>query len=813
MKKITKWWNKSSKKQQTLITVVALAIICIAAAGIVGAAGKKSEKVQEKSALQETKAKKSDISNTIVGTGNLELDDSDKITIPSDIEIKEVLVESGDSVSKGDVLATVEATSVASAIEELQDEIDDIDEEIRDNSDETVTETIKAKVAGRVKKIYVQKGDDAGNSITENGALMLLSLDGKMAVNLDGVSDLSKEEEVTVTLSDGTTKTGTIESVSGDSCVVTLTDNGVAMGDTVTVTKSDGTSIGTGTTDIHKKLAITAAGGTVTAVRVTENQKVYAGSSLLTLNRENTEYQSLLVEREEMTESMQKLVAMQESGTITADIDGMVGEVNVTAEGESSEAATTSTKTASTTKVSTDTASAATTETTSTGGMQTAATTEAKSAGISNVGFISTATATQEITDTDEKLQLQIQSGKDSTKDTLGILTPKAGNTPQTEVEVSDGNYMGKISWSKKDKNFKAGTAYTAKVTLTAADGYCFGADSIVKVETGTISDMTVSKDGKTIQFSLTYPETEKDDTDQSQSKSEKQEQNSGSQSSGQEQNESSAQQEVASQQGVTSQQEVISQNMGDAQSVMTAQSQTVSQSSAISQSSAVSQSSGTSGTTTSDSQDTESDDGTLTAFTLASNDTMILSVNVDELDINSVSKEQEAEVTLDAIENQTFTGTVTKVSNSASSTNGGVAKYTVKISIPKDEKMKAGMNASATIIVEQKKDVITIPVSAVSEKGGESFVYTKQDSDGNLTGEQTVTTGLSDGDMVEITEGLSEGDTVYYQAAAGTSDASGEKKQKGDLGEFPGNGGEAPSGGMPSGGQRPSGGPGQGGN
>lgn len=789
MKKITKWWNKSSKKQQTLITVVALALICIAAAGIVWSAGKKSEKVQGKSALQETKAKKSDISNTIVGTGNLELDDSDKITIPSDIEIKEVLVESGDSVSKGDVLATVEPASVVSAIEELQDEIDDMDEEIRDNSDETVTETIKAKVAGRVKKIYVQKGDDAGKSITENGALMLLSLDGKMAVSLDGVSDVSKEEEVTVTLSDGTTKTGTIESVSGNSCVVTLTDNGVAMGDTVTVSKSDGTSIGSGTTDIHKKLAITAAGGTVTTVRVTENQKVYASSRLLTLNRENTEYQSLLAEREEMTKNMQKLVAMQESGTITADIDGTVGEVNVTAEGESSEADTTSTKTASATATSTS------------------KTITTKSTGISNTGFISTATATQETTDTDEKLQLQIQSGKDSTKNTLVIITPKAGDTPQTEIEVSDGSYMGKISWSKKDKSFKAGTAYTAKVTLTAADGYCFGADSIVKVETGTISDMTVSEDGKTIQFSLTYPEIEKDDSDKSQSDTEEQNQNSGSQNNDQEQN------TVAAQQGNTSQQGVTSQNMGEAQSVTTAQSQTASQSSNASKSSTASQSSGTSGTTTSDSQDTESDDGTLTAFTLASNDTMILSVNVDELDINSVSKEQEAEVTLDAIEDRTFTGTVTKVSNSASGTNGGVAKYTVKISIPKDEKMKAGMNASATIIVEQKKDVITIPVSAVSEKGGKSFVYTKKDSDGNLSGEQTVTTGLSDGDMVEITEGLSEGDTVYYQSAVGTSDTSDEKKQKGDLGEFPGNGGEPPSGEMPSGGQMPSGGPGQGGN
>ena len=63
----------------------------------------------------------------------------------------------------------------------------------------------------------------------------------------------------------------------------------------------------------------------------------------------------------------------------------------------------------------------------------------------------------------------------------------------------------------------------------------------------------------------------------------------------------------------------------------------------------------------------------------------MILSVSVDELDINSVSKDQEAEVTLDALEDSSFTGTVTKVGSSSQSSGNGVAKYTVEITIPKD--------------------------------------------------------------------------------------------------------------------------------
>lgn len=63
---------------------------------------------------------------------------------------------------------------------------------------------------------------------------------------------------------------------------------------------------------------------------------------------------------------------------------------------------------------------------------------------------------------------------------------------------------------------------------------------------------------------------------------------------------------------------------------------------------------------------------------------------------------EQEAEVVLDAIDGETFAGTVTKVGNSASSASGGVAKYSVEITIPKNEEMKAGMNASATIVLTE---------------------------------------------------------------------------------------------------------------
>ena len=136
------------------------------------------------------------------------------------------------------------------------------------------------------------------------------------------------------------------------------------------------------------------------------------------------------------------------------------------------------------------------------------------------------------------------------------------------------------------------------------------------------------------------------------------------------------------------------------------------------------------------------------------------------------MSEGQQAEITFDAIEDETFTGTVTNIDQEASASNG-VAKYGVDITLEKEEQMKVGMNASATIVIEEKKDVLTIPVNALQERKNEVFVYTSQSEDGSLSGEKTVKTGLSDGENVEITEGLSEGDTIYYQKTGNTSSSN----------------------------------------
>ena len=151
----------------------------------------------------------------------------------------------------------------------------------------------------------------------------------------------------------------------------------------------------------------------------------------------------------------------------------------------------------------------------------------------------------------------------------------------------------------------------------------------------------------------------------------------------------------------------------------------------------------------------------------------LTMTVYVDELDISSVDVGQRVTVTADAVEGATYEGVVTTVSIKGT-TSGGVTTYPVTIRIDETDGLLPGMNADYVITTAQAEDVLRIPAAAV-ERGNLVLVAdpSADGSDGAPEGYryQAVTTGITDGDWVEITGGLSEGDTVAYLPA--TNDLS----------------------------------------
>jgi len=136
------------------------------------------------------------------------------------------------------------------------------------------------------------------------------------------------------------------------------------------------------------------------------------------------------------------------------------------------------------------------------------------------------------------------------------------------------------------------------------------------------------------------------------------------------------------------------------------------------------------------------------------------LIVEVDEMDVPKVSKGQEAQISVDALPDDDFTGTVAAVYPVPAKVTGLVMyNVMVALSVPEDSALKIGMRATANIIVEKKTGVVKVPSTAVKENAqGEHFVNVIVDK---KTEQRPVSVGISNGTETEITSGLSEGETV----------------------------------------------------
>jgi HlyD family secretion protein len=101
--------------------------------------------------------------------------------------------------------------------------------------------------------------------------------------------------------------------------------------------------------------------------------------------------------------------------------------------------------------------------------------------------------------------------------------------------------------------------------------------------------------------------------------------------------------------------------------------------------------------------------------FTLVNNLTkMQINAAVAEADIGSIQEGQEVKFTVDAFPSRTFTGTVRQVRNAATA-NQSVVSYATIIDVNNEDlKLKPGMTANVSIIVQHKPNVLRIENGAL---------------------------------------------------------------------------------------------------
>ena len=698
----------SGAKWITLLCVIlAIALIVSSLPSGISAATKVNSKVL--SAVPEENT----ISTVLSGGGTLSPQAGTAQSLPQALELETYYVKNGQTVSEGDPIAQVDLVAVKAAISELQEVIDTLDAAIASESSKTNDSVIRSGTAGRVKKIYAREGTAAADTVYENGALLLLSLDGLMAVDLEARAEVG--QRVTVTLSDGTALEGTVESVSDGTATVTLSDETAPLDDSVTVTTKDGETMGTGSLYIHSRLRVAGAYGTVSKISVKENQQVSAGSTLLTLKDtgHTAEYARLLNRRTELEDQMESLVKLSKDGILHADCGGIVSGVDT--EISYTDPA-----------VLTQTRSQASPGYTALGGIR------------------------MENTDTPQAQP----SGEDQSQNPDGNQNPGTGSgqnpgegedpqpgTGEEQPSETATYILGQVTDASRlsEGVLTYAVQKTIRAEELATQSFADMLDPTVPVQT---QELTYTKQTVLLSTGGAWIE------------------------SGFEQiSEGDA---ILIGTGIIVYQKTGTSVPGGMPSIDPSQFPTGIAGAGSALSGMASMAGGMSGygtaakTAAYDSYDTTKKD----AAVITADEEMTVQIQVDELDIRTLETGMEATVTLDALPGSSFTGAITAI-NPYGENSGGNTKYTVTVTLPRDEKMRSGMNASVKITTGVSGTVPTVPAAAVVFDAGKSWLYTGyNEKTDTLTDPVEIQTGLSDGSLVELLSGLSEGSSFYYRYA-----------------------------------------------
>ncbi|MCK9603815.1 MAG: HlyD family efflux transporter periplasmic adaptor subunit [Candidatus Omnitrophica bacterium] len=140
--------------------------------------------------------------------------------------------------------------------------------------------------------------------------------------------------------------------------------------------------------------------------------------------------------------------------------------------------------------------------------------------------------------------------------------------------------------------------------------------------------------------------------------------------------------------------------------------------------------------------------------------DELIVRAEVDETDIGKIKVGQNANITLDAYQDQKIKASVEHIYYESETVNN-VTIYKVDL---KPEKVpsffRSGMNATVDFITESKDHILIIPVEAVRKEKGKSFVLVRQESSKNPS-KTEVDLGITDDKNVEVISGVNEKDRI----------------------------------------------------
>jgi HlyD family secretion protein len=147
------------------------------------------------------------------------------------------------------------------------------------------------------------------------------------------------------------------------------------------------------------------------------------------------------------------------------------------------------------------------------------------------------------------------------------------------------------------------------------------------------------------------------------------------------------------------------------------------------------------------------------TAFRVDNLSSLLVDVQVSEVDINNVAIGQPVTLAFDAILGKTYHGEVVEVAQ-AGTVDQGVVNFTITVELTDaDAAVKPGMTAGVNIVVEELQDVLLVPNRAVRLVDGERVVYVLEEGQ---PAKKEIRLGSSSDTMSIVASGdVAEGDAI----------------------------------------------------
>lgn len=328
--------GRVKKTVKRIVKILLLVILAIAALFLLKAyIGKQAESNADSESLSQGVVLRGAMEETVYGTGTTSAVNQPNLLAEADGTLTELRVAIGDEVKAGDILAVITNDELDDTITDLEFSLWELDDTITGTAAGSKVTSIVAPAAGRLMAVYAEAGDDALAVFRREGALAIISTDGRMKVEFDSeqTSMNASLGETVLVQGVGIDTTGTITDLTrqGTHATVTILSDEFEMGHEVSVVTQSGEVLGKGTLEVNKPMAVSSYGGTIKSVRVTVGQEVKRKDTLFTLEDSplTLTLENLRLQREAAAKELADAKAQRESLIVLAPCDGQIATLNV----------------------------------------------------------------------------------------------------------------------------------------------------------------------------------------------------------------------------------------------------------------------------------------------------------------------------------------------------------------------------------------------------------------------------------------------------------------------------------------------------